>query len=153
MFRLKKRACIFCAMIKTYTELIKLPTFEERFNYLKLDGIVGTATFGNQRYLNQVLYHSSDWKRIKSKLMLRDAFNGFTCDLAFADRPIIKLVYLHHINPITVADILQRRPNVFDEENLVCVSFMTHQAIHFGDYSLIQQDYIPRRPNDTCLWR
>lgn len=142
-----------CAMIKTYSELIRLPTFEERFEYLKLGGQVGEATFGGRRELNQTLYHSSVWADIRRKLMLRDEINGYTCDLFCEDHPIYKHVYIHHINPITVSDIVKRRSLVLDPDNLVCVSFNTHQAIHYGDYSLIPKDYQARRPNDTCPWR
>lgn len=140
-------------MIKTYSELIKLPTFKERFEYLSLGGVVGESTFGSRRELNQYLYHSDVWRAARRKVILRDEIDGFTCDLACEGFPIYKQVFAHHINPITIADIIQGRSLVYDEDNLVCVSFMTHQAIHYGDYSLIKQDYIPRRPNDTCPWR
>lgn len=140
-------------MIKTYSELIKLLTFEERFEYLKLGGQVGEATFGGHRELNQILYHSKAWVDLRRELMLRDEINGYTCDLFCEDHPIYKHVYLHHINPITVSDIVKQRSLVLDPDNLVCVSFNTHQAIHYGDYSLIPKDYHARRPNDTCPWR
>lgn len=144
---------MYFTMSKRYSELILLPTFEERFEYLRLGGSVGESTFGSHRELNQKLYRSEEWKRLRKKLMLRDEIDGFTCDLVSSDRPIFKYVYLHHIIPITITDLIKHRDCVFDPENLVCVSFETHQAIHYGDYSLIKQDYQPRRPNDTCLWR
>ena len=140
-------------MIKSYTELLKLPTFEERFEYLKLGGVVGESTFGGKRMLNQCLYRSDFWKKLKKKLMIRDAIDGYTCDLVIADRPIFKYVYLHHINPVTIADLERERDCILDPDNLVCVSFETHQAIHYGDLSLVKTTYQARRPNDTCPWR
>lgn len=153
MFQKMKQISMCFMMSKRYSELILLPTFEERFEYLRLGGSVGESTFGSHRELNQKLYRSEEWKRLRKKLMLRDSIGGYTCDLVFSDRPIFKYVYLHHITPITITDLINRRDCVFDPENLVCVSFETHQAIHYGDYSLIKQDYQPRCPNDTCLWR
>lgn len=146
-------------MKKSYSELIKLQTFEERYRYLKLSGSVGYETFGHNRYLNQILYTTPEWKRIRSRIILRD--NG--CDLGISDRvicpnvtgkrPRTSNVYIHHINPITEKDILNRNPCIFDEENLICVSFNTHQAIHYGDETLLDFGIIERFPNDTCPWR
>lgn len=136
---------------KCYLELIEFPRFEERFQYLKLDGYVGSTTFGGRRYLNQILYQSPEWKEIKRKIIIRD--NG--CDLAHPDFEIGgTAIYIHHINPITVEDILERRPCVFDPNNLISCSFATHNAIHYGNTDYAKQKvYVERRPNDTCPWR
>lgn len=137
-------------MSKSYTELIRIPTFMKRFEYLKVNGFVGDITFGGRRFLNQkFLYESREWRRIRGDIILRD--NG--CDLAIEDRPIFGSVYIHHINPVTESDILEGRPCVFDPENLICVSFQTHNALHYGNENSISKDYVERRPNDTCLWR
>lgn len=136
-------------MYKTYSELIQFKNFEDRFNYLKLVGSVGEVTFGGHRFLNQTLYQSPEWKSTRRKVIVRD--NG--CDLAHEDYTIHGSVYIHHINPITIDDIMERRLCVFDLENLVCVSFRTHQAIHYGDEELLPKSLVVRRKNDTCLWR
>lgn len=137
-------------MMKTYSELIKIPTYEERYRYLRLGSKVGEETFGYDRYLNQMLYNkTSEWKRCRREIIIRD--NGF--DMAFPDRPIHGKIFVHHINPITLEDIHKRSPTIFDPENLVCVSFDTHQAIHYGDESLLVLDYVERKPNDTIPWR
>ncbi|MBQ0088370.1 MAG: hypothetical protein KBT27_03435 [Prevotellaceae bacterium] len=135
--------------IKSYSELITFPTFEERYRYLKLNGNVCEETFGYDRYLNQVLYHSPEWKRFRREIILRD--NG--CDLAIPDHRIVSRVYIHHLNPITLKDIEMRNPMALDPENAICVSFDTHQAIHYGDESLLNLDVKERHPNDTCPWR
>lgn len=136
-------------MRKTYTEMCSLPTFEERFRYLQLNGAVGSATFGSARYLNQALYKSDLWKRTKRKIILRD--NG--CDLGIEGREIMDNVYVHHINPITPEDIINRNPIVFDPENLVTVSLNTHNAIHYSSEDILVKLPEERRPNDTCPWR
>ena len=135
--------------IKSYSELITLPTFEERFEYLRLNGTVGSETFGHDRYLNQTLYRSPEWKRFRHKIIIRD--NG--CDLACEGYEIYEKVLIHHINPITIKDILERNPMVFDPENVVCTILNTHNAIHYGDESLIIKAPITRSKNDTCPWR
>ena len=135
--------------IKTYSELITIPTYEERFEYLRCNSAVGKETFGFDRYLNQVLYNSMDWKRLRHKIIIRD--NG--CDLAFEGYAIYGKIIIHHINPISLDDIMKERSIVFDPENLVCVSFNTHNAIHYGDASLLLTGPIERTPNDTCPWR
>ena len=135
--------------IKSYSELITLPTFEERFEYLRLNGTVGSETFGHDRYLNQTLYRSPEWKRFRHKIIIRD--NG--CDLACEGYEIYEKVLIHHINPITVKDILERNSMVFDPENVVCTILNTHNAIHYGDDSLIIKAPIKRSKNDTCPWR
>ena len=135
--------------IRTYSELITIPTFEERFEYLQLKGSVGKDTFGYDRYLNQVLYRSPEWKRLRNQIIIRD--DG--CDLACDGYDIYGKVLIHHLNPITVEDVLARSRKVFDPNNLVCVSHNTHNAIHYGDVDLLVTGPIIRTKNDTCPWR
>ena len=136
-------------MILSYSELITLPTFEERYRYLRKSGTVGEETFGSHRYLNQVLYRSPEWKAVRNHVIVRD--NG--CDLAMEGYEIKDRVYIHHINPITQEDIMNRSPVLFDMDNLVCVSFNTHQAIHYGNESLLPIiSFTERMPGDTKLW-
>jgi predicted HNH restriction endonuclease len=136
-------------MTKRYSELIELDSFEERFEYLKLNGRVGELTFNGHRYLNQRLYRCAEWNRIRRKVIIRD--NG--CDLAFEGYEIHGNIIVHHINPITIDDIIEMRPCVFDLENLICTSLNTHNAVHYGDEELLPKGLITRQPNDTCLWR
>lgn len=137
-------------LLKTYSECISLLTFEERFEYLKLSGGVGMETFGSSRYLNQIFYGTPEWKRARRDVIARD----LGCDLAHEDRPINTKIYVHHINPITVDDILQRRDFLFDPENLITISFNTHNAVHYGDASLlIPSKPIERKPFDQAPWR
>ena len=140
-------------MILTYTDLIALPTFEERFEYLRLDGQVGQETFGFDRYLNQHFYHlDRDWKRVRNRVIVRDC----GCDLACEDRPIPTgtRIIIHHLNPLQPDDIRLRRSNLFDMENLICTTDSTHNAIHYGDESLLlRSEPIIRSPHDTCPWR
>lgn len=135
--------------IRTYSELITIPTFEERFEYLQLKGSVGKDTFGYDRYLNQVLYRSPEWKRLRNQIIIRDG----GCDLACDGYDIYNKVLIHHLNPITVEDVLTRSRKVFDPDNLVCVSHSTHNAIHYGDVDLLVTGPIIRTKNDTCPWR
>lgn len=135
--------------IKTYSELITIPTFEERFEYLQLKGSVGKGTFGYDRHLNQVLYRSPEWKRLRNQIIIRDC----GCDLACEGYDIHSKVLIHHLNPITVEDVLARSRKVFDPDNLVCVSHNTHNAIHYGDVDLLVTGPIIRTKNDTCPWR
>lgn len=135
-------------MNRSYNQLIKFKTFKERFEYLKLDGIVGQSTFGHDRYLNQMLYTSDLWKRFRRDVIIRD--NG--CDLGIEDREIKSLLIVHHINPITKDDILNRDKKIFDMNNVICVSHLTHEAIHYSDESLLPQDPIVRFAGDTKLW-
>ena len=137
--------------IKTYSELIALPTFLERFNYLKIGGKVGQETFGYDRYLNQVLYKSGEWKRFRRDIILRD--NG--CDLACPDREIPDgvIIIVHHINPISVEDVLRRNPAIFDPENVISTTLNTHNAIHYGDEDLLVTGPVIRTQYDTCPWR
>ncbi len=134
--------------MKTYSELITIPTFLDRYYYLRLHGKVADETFGHARYLNQVFYTSPEWKRVRRDIILRDK----ACDLACEDRQIIKGIYIHHLNPIALEDIRYRRPIIFDPENLVCVSLGTHNAIHYGDESGLILDVPERTPGDTKLW-
>lgn len=135
--------------IKTYSELITLPTFEERYRYLRIRGYVGKETFGHDRYLNQILYTSSEWKSFRRKIILRD--DGL--DLGCEGFNIFGRILVHHINPITVEDVLNRSFKVFDPDNVICCSHNTHQAIHYGDESLLPLLPPERKPNDTCPWR
>ena len=134
---------------KCYTELSKLTTFNERFNYLKLDGIVGEETFGYDRILNQLLYKSKKWRKVRDEVLIRD--NGG--DLGLEDYPINGRAIIHHMNPITVEDVLNDKPEIFDPEYLITVSNSTHNAIHFSNENNLQKDLIERTQNDTCLWR
>lgn len=135
-------------MIRTYSELITLPTFEERFNYLKLNGSVGEETFGFDRIVNQRFYHSKEWKQFRNKIIVRDN----ACDLAMEDYDIYSRVIIHHMNPIRLQDILDLNEYVMNPEYVVCVSHKTHNAIHYGEESL-EKDYIPRSANDMCPWK
>lgn len=135
--------------MKTYSELVLLPTFRERFEYLKLNGAVAQETFGGKRWLNQVLYQSPEWRIIRRKAIIRDNGNDLGCD----GWPIMKKIYVHHINPITEEDILKRSDCLFDLENLICCSDATHKAITFGDANLLPKEFIERRPGDTCPWQ
>ena len=129
--------------------MLTFPTLEERFRYLELKGSVGKDTFGYDRYLNQILYHSGEWKSFRNDIIIRD--NG--CDLACEGYEIHQRILIHHINPITVEDVLNRSPKVFDPENVVCVSHITHNAIHYGDENLLMTAPVERSQNDTCPWR
>ena len=134
---------------RCYSELMSLPTFIERFRYLKLDGSVGMDTFGHDRWLNQVLYRSAEWKRFRNKIIIRD--NG--CDLGCEGREIFGKILIHHINPLTIEDMINRDPKIFDEENVISTQLITHNAIHYGDESILYQEPITRQPNDTCPWK
>lgn len=135
--------------IRTYSELIQLPTFIQRYRYLKLDGRVGDETFGYDRYLNQVLYRSPEWKRFRRDIIIRDS----GCDLGCDGYEIIGKVLIHHIDPITVRDIELRDSKIFDPENVISVTLNTHNAIHYGDESLLITEPLIRSPNDTCPWK
>lgn len=135
--------------IRTYSELIKLQTFEERFRYLQLNGRVGEETFGFDRYLNQKFYNDPEWLRIRDQVIIRD--NG--CDLAMPDREIKTRILVHHMNPINKEDILRRSDFLLNPEYLICTIKATHDAIHYGDESKLIIMPPERRPNDTCPWR
>jgi hypothetical protein len=136
-------------IIRTYSELIKIPTFLERFEYLKLRGRVGEETFGYDRYINQKFYTSKEWRRIRDQVIIRD--NG--CDLAVEGYEIFDGITVHHVNPITADDIINRPDYCLDPEFLVCVSYNTHKAISYSDESLLTIEPIVRLPNDTIPWR
>lgn len=136
--------------IRTYSELSKIKTFRERYEYLKLDGTVGEETFGFDRYINQMFYKSEEWKRIRNYVITRD--NG--CDLGIQDRKIVDSVILvHHMNPITKEDIINKNEILLDPEYLITTIKPTHDAIHYGDESLLAEDLIVRSKNDTCPWK
>ena len=135
--------------MRTYSDLIQLPTYKERFEYLKLIGEVGKDTFGFDRYLNQSFYKSPVWRKIRNEVILRD--NG--CDLAHPDFPIAGKIIIHHMNPVDTDDIVYQREVLLNPDFLVCVSHITHNAIHYGDMELLPSDPIERKPNDTCPWR
>lgn len=152
-------------MIKTYSELIRLSTFEERFAYLKIAGRVGEDTFGYDRFLNQDFYQSTEWRNFRDRIIVRDG----GCDMGLSDYPITdyirkidsrsNIIYkariiIHHINPITKDDILCHSDCLFDPENVICVSDRTHKAIHYGDLNTAKpKEFVERSPNDTCPWK
>ncbi len=136
--------------IRTYSDLMKIESFEDRLNYLRVSASVGVETFGGKRYLNQMLYNSSEWKKVRRMVIIRD--NGF--DLGHMEHPIKGQIYIHHLEPITVDDILRRNGKIFDLENLISVSFNTHNVIHYGVESKnLFPDQMERRENDTCPWK
>ena len=135
--------------IRTYSELITLNTFEERFRYLKLTACVGDETFGFDRYLNQQFYHSAEWKSLRNEIIIRDN----ACDLGISDRELNKRIIIHHMNPITKNDLIHQTEYLLNPEYLICVSHKTHQAIHYGDESILDDVIIERSKNDTCPWR
>lgn len=134
---------------RSYHELIQYNTFLDRYNYLKLAGRVGEITFGYDRYLNQVLYRSRKWRRARDEVIIRD--DG--CDLGIDGFEINDLIIVHHINPITLEDIEEEHEWIFDPEYLICCSKRTHNAIHYGDESLLPRLPVERRPYDTCPWK
>lgn len=136
-------------MIRTYYELSQLKTFDERFEYLKLNGKIGDTTFGYDRYLNQKFYTSSEWLEIRDFVIVRD--NG--CDLGIPGYEIERYIMVHHMNPITKDDILNRSDFLLNPKYLICVSRNTHDAITYGDKNLLAKAPIERRPNDTCPWK
>lgn len=136
--------------IRTYSELIKLPTFIERYRYLKLSGRVGEETFGFDRWLNQVFYRSPEWKEVRREVLIRDN----ACDLAHPDHPYHGRMLIHHMNPITEKDIVNREDLLLNPEYLIAVTHQTHNAIHYGDETLLMPDeIIERTPYDTCPWK
>lgn len=136
-------------MIRTYSELITLPTFEERFEYLRLGGKVGAETFGFDRYLNQIFYKSDKWLSVRDKVIIRD--NG--CDLGIEGREIYDRILVHHMNPITMDDIVNHSSWILDPEYLITTVKNTHDAIHYSDENLLIKDPIERKKNDMCPWR
>ena len=136
-------------MTRTYEELIRLPSVKDRFEYCDLTGVVGADTFGGSRWLNQVLYSSEEWKAFRREVIIRDK----GCEFALPGFDIYKYGTIHHLNPITKADVINRRPCVFDLNNVVLVGSDTHRFIHYGRGRAPQKEPLVRRPNDTCPWR
>lgn len=145
---------------RTYTELIALPTFRERFLYAKLDGVIGDFSFGGDRWLNQEFYKSEKWKAARMRAILRDE----GCDLAVpgyiipdeirVGKTIVRgQILVHHLNPITIRDVEEDAPCLYDLENLVCVSKDTHEAIHWANEGFLPREYTERTPNDQCPWK
>lgn len=135
--------------LRSYSELKRMRTFEERFEYLKIGAFVGDPTFGFERYMNQMLYNSSKWRRLRNEIIIRD--NG--CDLGVEGYEIPDKIIVHHMNPITIDEIQEFSDDVFDPEFLICVSHNTHNAIHYGDKNLLIRLPEERRPGDTCPWK
>ena len=136
--------------IRRYSELIVLPSYEERFKYLQLNGVIGSDTFGFDRYLNQKFYRSTEWKQLRNYIIMRDQ----AYDLAHPDYPIQSNVYIHHMNPIDVTDISESTEYLLNPEYLICVSLMTHNAIHYGNEEYVNsRTYVERSLNDTCPWK
>jgi hypothetical protein len=135
-------------MIRTYSELRRLPTLEERFDYLELGGTIGTSTFGFDRWINQQFYRSREWKQIRDHVIYRD--DGY--DLGAEDAPIFGAHVIHHMNPLTLDDIEEATDNLLDPEYLITTSLRTHNAIHYGNKELLPQPFVERRPGDTKLW-
>lgn len=136
-------------MTRTYTELSKLKTFIDRYEYLRLNGSVGKETFGYDRYINQQFYQSSEWNKVRREVILRDK----GCDLGVDGFELHGKLIIHHINPITYDDIVKKEPWIFDPEFLITTCHNTHNAIHYGDRSLLLEGPIVRLPNDTCPWK
>jgi hypothetical protein len=136
-------------MIKSYRELHRLRTFEERFDYLKMGGVVGRETFGFERYFNQNFYHSNEWKHTRRNIIIRDK----GCDLGISNREIFGRIIIHHINPITVEDIRLGNDCIFDPDNLICCSHNTSNALHYGDKTLLSKLSQERQKGDTRLWQ
>lgn len=134
--------------MKTVQKLFEFKTFIERFEYLKLTGTIGEVTFGFDRYINQILYTSLEWKRVRDVVMIRD--NG--CDLGMDDYTIIGRIVIHHMNPLSIEDIRNRHPSVLNPDFLITTSLRTHQAIHFGDQNLLRKPFVERTKGDTKLW-
>lgn len=135
-------------MIRKYSDLRRLETLEDRFNYLVLHGDVGRSTFGFDRYLNQRFYTSSEWRRVRNHIISRD--NG--CDLGVDGHEIHDRVYIHHLNPMTVDDLVSGDPRILDPEFLITVTHLTHNAIHYGSFDLLPKPFVERKPGDTKLW-
>lgn len=134
--------------LRTYSELIQLDSFEDRFRYLQLNGHIGDLRFGSNRYLNQHFYWSGEWKRVRNNVIVRD--NG--CDLSHPDYPIMGPIHVHHMNPISVDDLKDGSDLLLNPEFLICVSERTHRAITYGDFNSLPKPLVERKPNDTCPW-
>lgn len=136
-------------IVKTYSELIRLEKYMDRYQYLMLSGRVGQETFGYERFLNQSLYKSYEWRSVRDEVIVRD--HG--CDLGMEGYEIYGSIIVHHMNPITMDDIQNRNEDIFNPEYLVSTSFSTHNAIHYGDEKLLITEPIIRTKNDTCPWK
>lgn len=136
-------------MLRNYTDISKLDSFLERYRYLKLGGKVGEETFGYDRYLNQIFYKDPEWLEARDKVIIRDC----GCDLGMPDREIRGKILVHHMNPVTKEQIIRRDPMLFDPEYLICTIKSTHDAIHYGDETLLILEPVIRRKNDTCPWK
>ena len=136
-------------MNRNYSELVNLKTFEDRYNYLKLSGVVGQDIFGSERYLNQNFYTSRKWRSIRDQIIIRDN----ACDLGLEGYEIYDKIIVHHINPITIEDLENDSYSLYDPENLICTTNATHQAIHYSDETLLPRLSEPRRPNDMVPWK
>ena len=140
--------------IKTYSELISIPDFKGRFEYLMTNSRIGEMTFNGQRLLNQRFYKSHEWLDvIRPKIIIRDSYNGYPCDLAHPDHPIRGRVIVHHLNPLSIEDLKTGSDFLLNPEFLVCISHETHNACHYGSTESLPKEYAPRKPNDTCPWR
>lgn len=135
-------------MIRTYRELRHLKTFEERFDYLLLKGVVGESTFGSERYINQEFYRSREWKLVRADVIARDE----GCDLGIEGHEIFDQPYVHHMNPMIREEIIHGADSILDPDLLITVSFKTHNAIHYGDRSTLPRPFVERKPGDTKLW-
>ena len=140
---------VMTKIIRRYSELIRLQTFEERYEYLKLSGIVGESTFGSNRYLNQQFYQSQKWQSIRNQVIIRDT----GCDLGIEGRDIFGRIYIHHMNPISVDDVVSMSDLLISPEYLICTAYDTHNAIHYGDENLLILEPVERTKNDTCPWK
>lgn len=136
-------------MIRTYSELCQIPSYKERFEYLKLDGVVGKATFGSKRYLNQRFYTSDEWKRVRDIVIVRD----LGCDLGFPGYDIYGQIQVHHMNPMIVEDVISHSSEILNPEFLICTSYQTHKAIHYGTEEMLVLPPVERTKNDTCPWK
>lgn len=136
-------------MIRTYSELCKIPTYKERFQYLKLEGSVGKATFGSRRYLNQDFYKSQEWLRIRDIVITRDLGR----DLGIVGYDIAGLIHVHHMNPMMIQDVIEHSSDILNPEYLITTSYQTHKAIHYGNEDMLVLDPVVRTPNDTCPWK
>lgn len=136
-------------IIRTYSELIKLDTFDDRFKYLKLNGQVGQETFGFERYLNQRFYRTKEWKELRDFVIVRD--NG--CDLGIRDLEIYDSIFVHHMNQLTKYDVIHRTDKLLNPEYLISTSKRTHDAIHYGNMNILNDSFVERKKNDTCPWR
>lgn len=136
-------------MIRTYSELCQIPSYKERFEYLKIDGVVGKATFGSKRYLNQKFYTSDEWKRVRDIVIVRD----LGCDLGFPGYDIYGQIQVHHMNPMIVEDVISHSSEILNPEFLICTSYQTHKAIHYGTEEMLVLPPVERTKNDTCPWK